>query len=51
MDFPKKRSEFNAWIDAKNKDIMKFKDQRAVMYPNLEEQLDLCDKQTHNCLV
>ena len=41
MDFPKKRSEFNAWIDKKNKEIFKFKDSRAAMYPGIGEQLDL----------
>ena len=51
MDFPKKRSEFNAWIDAKNKEIMRFKDQRSVMYPNLEEQLDLLWKDMDDGIV
>lgn len=51
MDFPKKRSEFNAWIDAKNKEIMRFKDQRSVMYPNLEEQLDLLCKDMDDGIV
>ena len=40
MDFPKKRSEFNAWIDKKNKEIFRYKDARSASYPGVEEQLD-----------
>lgn len=40
MEFPKKRSEFSVWVDNKNRQVVDFRAQRSVMYPNLEEQLD-----------
>jgi hypothetical protein len=40
MEFPKVRSEFNSWIEEKNKEVSDFRKRRSVAYPLLEEQLD-----------
>jgi hypothetical protein len=40
MEFPKSRSEFNAWTEAKNKEVTDFRQKRSVLYPMIAEQLD-----------
>lgn len=40
MEFPRLRSEFNSWAQAKNKELSDFRQRRSTLYKNLADQLD-----------
>jgi len=40
MNFPRKRSKFREWSDARNEQIKKFNEARGFSYGPIEKQLD-----------
>jgi hypothetical protein len=51
MEFPKERSKFNSWIEARNKEVQNFRMRRSTAYPLLEDQLDSLWKDIENGII